>query len=71
MARLSLKDRIARDVRIANEWFFGGGRERYERTARDARLFPSTQGGDALARPVNGISALGGVAKPNEQKRKG
>jgi len=50
--------RIAREVRAANEWFFGGGRERFERAVEAERRKPSTN------YYSGGVSPLGGLAKP-------
>jgi hypothetical protein len=65
MARLSLEQRIKRDVAAANEYWFGGGRERAERAAAEA----------ATPRPnanfyCSGVSPLGGVAQPAAEGKK-
>jgi hypothetical protein len=67
MARLSRSERIARDVRIANEFFFGGGRERYERAIEAERTRPSA----SYRTNAQGLNWLGGKAvQPKPDRRR-
>jgi hypothetical protein len=66
-APLSRSERIARDVRAANEWFFGDGRARYERAIEAERTKPSA----SYRTNAQGLNWLGGKAVEQPMKGKG
>jgi hypothetical protein len=63
---LSRSERIARDVRAANEWFFGEGRARYERAIEAERRKPSA----SYRTNPDGTAWLGGKAVQSKPDRR-